>query len=91
MTDALGNEIVIGEVYGYSNRSNGLLTVIIGKIKKINEKNGNVTIEVAKRGRAGRNYTIRNDFQTEGMFISKKSVSVLCNSLFPLKDVEIKW
>ena len=43
--DALGNEIVIGNNYGFSKDSNGLTTIGIGKAEKITEK-GYVTLRL---------------------------------------------
>ena len=35
--DALGNPIVIGQKYGYSQQSSGSVTVVVGTVEKINE------------------------------------------------------
>lgn len=36
-TDALGNSIEIGQKYGYSQQSNGHVTIVVGTVEKINE------------------------------------------------------
>lgn len=43
VVDAMGNEIVIGEYYGYSKSSNGFTYVVTGKAYKT--ANGKVTLE----------------------------------------------
>lgn len=45
--DALGNDLVLGAVYGYSNYSSGNATTVIGRLEKINAQR--VTIRVIKR------------------------------------------
>ena len=45
--DALGNEIVIGNKYGYSNSKNGHTTVKLGTARKFTPK-GLLTLEVTK-------------------------------------------
>jgi len=51
--DALGNELVIGDRYGYSRRSNGIVTIVVGRLQKIiNDGRISVTLEVECRGGA---------------------------------------
>ena len=78
MKDALGNEIVIGNVYGYSCRSNGIATVIVGTAIKICARN--VTLRVTGRGRALYSGDVKKDP------IEKPTASVVSNSLFPISD-----
>ena len=33
--DALGNSIIIGKLYGYSQQQNGFVTIVIGEVEKI--------------------------------------------------------
>lgn len=49
--DALGDEIIIGNSYGYSQSSNGLQTATVGVVKKVNPDNNNVSLKpTSKRG-----------------------------------------
>lgn len=36
-TDALGNPIILGQQYGYSQQSNGHVTIVVGIAEKVNE------------------------------------------------------
>ncbi len=83
MTDALGNKIKIDQIYGYSNRSNGIITVVIGKAIKLSDQT--VTLEVIKRGITAYNSNIKE----EG-FVRPK-ISVSGNSIFPLQSSETFW
>lgn len=83
MTDALGNEIVIDKLYGYSNRANGVVTVIIGTAKKINKSS--VTINIVKRGTS-----VYQDNIKEESF-DRPITSCSSNSLFPLQTEEVSW
>lgn len=47
MTDALNQPIELGRVYGYSQNSNGLTNIVVGRVIKQNEKS--VTLEVISR------------------------------------------
>lgn len=44
MIDALGNEIVLGNWYGYSRNDGGWSHVNLGRVKTINEDTGNVRL-----------------------------------------------
>lgn len=80
MIDALGNKLIIGNLYGYSRNSNGLTTVKIGTLIKINEKR--VSIEV-RESHKGFSTKLRN------MKIDNKVVSVNPDGLFPVSDFQI--
>lgn len=82
MTDALGNKIEIGKLYGYSNRSNGVVTIVIGHAEKTNDSS--VTLRVVKRGKSIYNNDIKED---KGRMTS----SVSGNSLFPLQSDKTFW
>lgn len=84
--DALGNEIVLGERYGYSNRANGNVTVVIGRAIKINEETSNVTLSVERKLKGIYNSDLRDD-QNSG---NGKS-SVLSNTIFPLRNEPVCW
>ena len=80
MKDALGFDIIFGNVYGYSNRSNGIVTVVIGKAIKFNESkysSSSVTLEVLHRGRTA------YDKDVEGIE-STKTISCTANTIFPI-------
>jgi len=76
MKDALGADLVIGQTYGYSRVDNGLTTVKIGKLVKINEKMVSLEVQEAKRAA----YT--NDLEARGF--TNKIISVKANGLFPV-------
>jgi hypothetical protein len=84
--DALGKEIVLGERYGYSNRANGNVTVVIGRAIKINEETSNVTLSIERKLKGIYNSDLRDD-QNPG---NGKS-SVLSNTIFPLKNEPVCW
>jgi hypothetical protein len=45
--DAMGNPIILGAIYGYSQNSNGHTTASVGYARKINEKS--ISIEVIRK------------------------------------------
>jgi hypothetical protein len=83
-TDALGNELKLHEYYGYSRRSNGVVTVIVGVLVKKNEKS--VQLKVLKKGSA----IYQNDIKEENV-IHGEVVNVSPNSIFKLESKETKW
>jgi hypothetical protein len=78
MKDALGNDIVIGNKYGYSQQSNGSVAVIIGIVEKVNDLKATLKEVSERRGLYGE---IKNDFKPE---TRKRSVNA-CH-LFPIKN-----
>jgi hypothetical protein len=46
LLDALGNPIVFGALYGYSNTSSSWGRVVVGRVIKINEDKNNVRLDV---------------------------------------------
>lgn len=77
MKDALNNEIVLGKVYGYSQRQNGVVMVTIGEALKFNKDS--VTLEVLHKGIAVYATELKStDFPKSG------KVSVISNTLFEL-------
>lgn len=38
MTDALGNPVIVGKNYGYSQNNNGITYVVTGEVVKVEEK-----------------------------------------------------
>ena len=49
-TDALGNPIEIGQRYGYSQQSSGVVTIVLGTVEKINELKVTLTNVEERRG-----------------------------------------
>lgn len=74
MKDALGNEIVIGNWYGYSRMKNGIVTVVIGKVSKKTEKRITLSDIVRQWGAYGNPDTIK----------VSKDVSVYPRTCFPV-------
>jgi hypothetical protein len=80
MKDALGFDIVLGNIYGYSSRQNGCVKVVIGKAIKFNKSDYNsstVTLEVIHRGKAVYDKAI------EGIS-STRTISCTGNTIFPI-------
>lgn len=77
MIDALGNELVIGNNYGYTISKNGFQTVIIGELVKINKFK--VTLNVIEK----RKY-LYNDLKEEIKTDKPKTVSIYSINLFPV-------
>jgi hypothetical protein len=75
MKDALGNELVIGQTYGYSRSDNGITTVKIGKLIKITEKQ--VSLEVLESKTALYSDTLKDTSLG-------RNISVKANGLFPV-------
>lgn len=90
MTDALGNEIILGSVYGYSNRKNGIVSVIVGTAKNITAK-GNITLDICHRGKALYQDDITFDVPRYEGYHQQAHVSVSSNSIFPLQSSDVKW
>lgn len=61
-TDALGNPIEIGQRYGYSQQSSGVVTIVVGTVEKINELKATLTNVEERRGVYGE---IKEQFRTE--------------------------
>lgn len=75
--DALGNEIVIGECYGYTINQNGFTTVTVGVANNVTEK-GQVTLNRFYKGRQLYNNQI-DDIDREIRKVSVKPIN-----LFPV-------
>lgn len=56
LKDALGNELVIGNTYGYTLENNGLVEVVIGTLTKFSEK-GRASMQVIQTRSAYSFYT----------------------------------
>lgn len=84
--DALGNEVLIGERYGYSSRSNGIVNVVIGVATKINEETSNISLQVERKLSGVYNNPLADDKHQK-----RNSVSVLSNTIFPLRNEVVQW
>ena len=90
MKDALGFEIKKDTLYGYSQRQNGLVTVVIGSPVKFSEKS--VTLKVKHRGKAIYNEDIIFDNTlTYAGKPRRGTISVSGNTIFPITDSRVKW
>lgn len=76
MKDALGNDLIIGQTYGYSRNHNGLTTVKVGKLVKITSKQVSLEVEQSK----GALY----DRDVKDQEYTNKVISVHANGLFPV-------
>ena len=81
INDALGNPIVIGQKYGYSQQSSGSVMVVTGFVEKIKELKVTLTEVEERRGLWGE---IKNHFTFE-----KRKRSVNACHLFPILDAPI--
>lgn len=80
--DALGQPIIIGDTYGYSDTSSGFTYVVIGKAKKITEK-GFVTIQAILK----KTQLYMNEVEIDHKYGASCSVKPL--KLFKIKDGEL--
>ena len=76
--DALGNEIIIGNRYGYSIDNNGFTTVSVGIANNFNDRGISLKLESVVRG-------LWLD-EPEKKNFKSKSVTVKCMKLFPVID-----
>lgn len=83
--DAMGNEIVIGKRYGYSQRSNGQLSVTVGYAESFHES-GKITLSGISIGSSYHKKDISPVTNS-----NRTKTAVMPNSLFPLDDSPISW
>jgi len=84
MKDALGNDIIIGKFYGYSQNKNGMTHIKVGEAVKFNAKS--VTLEVIYY-----NSALYDDDPSDPSFpMTKTKISVKGNMLFPVNKNLIK-
>ena len=81
ITDALGNPIVIGQKYGYSQQSNGSVMVVTGIVEKVNDMKATLKDVEERKGMWGK---IENPFTFE-----KRKRAVNACHLFPILDAPI--
>lgn len=82
MKDALGRDLVIGRTYGYSRSDNGVTTVKIGKLVKINERL--VSLEVSDAKTAVYSNELKN-----ARFTKNATVSIKASGLFPVYEFNL--
>jgi hypothetical protein len=75
MKDALGNDLIIGQTYGYSRSENGITTVKVGKLVKITDKQ--VSLEILESKTALYSGDLKD--RKPG-----RNISVKANGLFPV-------
>jgi hypothetical protein len=82
--DALGNDVIVGQVYGYSVDNNGNTSTTIGKAVKLTES-GKYTLEVISTKSA-----LWMDEAEPNKWRTAKKVSVKPAKLFPVNPDNIK-
>jgi len=78
MKDALENEIVIGNTYGFSRNKAGQFYVVIGKALKLNKTTGRVSLEVLERKVSVYSQNLKITFH------KNEKTSVMSFILFPI-------
>ena len=77
--DALGNPIKIGSIYGYSNSSNGIINIFVGRAKHVTAKKQITLEDVIRRSGV---YGELHEFEIK---VGKKSsVSAYACHVFPI-------
>lgn len=74
--DALGNPIVIGNIYGYASNHNGFTHIVVGKAKNVKKK---VSLEVISFKRSLYNHVPEDETQEHGKTITTRAIN-----LFPV-------
>lgn len=80
-SDALGNDVILGRTYGYSQSSNGITTTVLGVAEKFTEKTG-VTLKVLSALQA-----VYSSKPTKFEY-NKERVTVKCLILFPVGTLQ---
>lgn len=81
MQDALGNNVIIGNEYGYSQTSNGSVWIVKGTVEKIEKGRATIANVQERKGIYG---NIQNMFRPENR---KRSVNTVM--LFPIHVTQI--
>lgn len=93
MKDALDNEIQIGKIYGYSQRRDGFVYVVVGRAikKKEDVYNKNVTLEILSRKYALGDRELGKDDKNRRLFDRRpaQKITVIPNSLFPVYETDL--
>lgn len=74
--DALGNPIVIGNIYGYTGNKNGFTHIVVGKAKSVKTK---VALEVISFKRSLYNDAPEDETQEHAKTITTRAIN-----LFPV-------
>lgn len=80
MKDALGNELIIGQSYGYSRSQNGITTVKVGILQKINKSTVSLHVTEAKTALYANDVKETNEW---------RQIAVKANGLFPVDEYRI--
>lgn len=80
MKDALGNDLIIGQSYGYSRNQNGVTTVKVGILQKINDSTVSLHVTEAKTALYSR------DLERTSKL---RAIAVKANGLFPVDEYRI--
>jgi hypothetical protein len=81
MKDAIGNDIIIGKHYGYSQR----VGVVIGKVEKVNGHNATL-VDIHERSTSGILQYVPSKVPTT--FVkTKKKRTLATHSLFPVETL----
>lgn len=80
--DALGNPIILGNLYGASRNQNGVTTITIGRAKNITST-GRITIEVVAHKHA------LYEEKVKDVPLQRKSVNYLSSAVFPINEHHI--
>jgi len=81
MRDALGNNLIIGQTYGYSQTSNGHVHIVTGVVEKVNGTRATLSHIKERRGLYGE---INHMFTEE---TRKRSVNAVM--LFPIEEYRL--
>jgi hypothetical protein len=84
MTDALGNEIVIGRTYAYTTENSGVIAVNIGTVTNFTPKNLVTVLIKRHRFQYSPNGEIADKTCTDGFNSGFKKTSVRAIKLFPI-------
>lgn len=76
--DALQNDIIIGQTYGYSTSSGGRQVTVLGEAVSFSEKTKNVTLKVVQR------YFYLYGNPSDYEYNDSKTVSTRSLNLFPV-------
>ena len=74
--DALQNELIIGNMYGYAGSTNGFATISIGKCVAVKENKA--TLQIIKQTR----YLYQHN--PEEQELSKRKINIFSGLLFPV-------
>lgn len=79
MKDAIGNDIIIGATYGYSQRTNGVVKTVVGTATHLT--GSSVGLKVLKRFKT----KYADDTEVDKTEYKRSSVAVISNTLFKVE------